>query len=95
MAEMTDLTREPLTTDELLVILAEECAEVIKAATKCLRFGWDRKQKGYGQNNLVLAEEIGDLMGIIRAIPLDQERIAHFSHNKLAKAQKAKELYGK
>jgi len=87
--------RTALTTDEKLVILMEECAEVIKAASKCLRFGWDREQEGYGQNNLVLAEEVGDLLGIIRAIPLDQERIAHYSHNKLAKAEKAKAMYGK
>lgn len=30
-----------LTQDELLVILAEEAAEVIQAATKCIRFGFD------------------------------------------------------
>jgi hypothetical protein len=84
-----------LTTEEKLVILMEECAEVIKAASKCLRFGWDRKQEGYGQNDLVLAEEVGDLLGIIRAIPLDNERIAHYSHKKLAKAELAKAKFGK
>src|SRR5215211_1747580 len=59
-----------LTRDELLVLLIEECGEVIQAATKCLRFGYDRDQPGYGVNHEVLAKELGDLTGVMDAMPL-------------------------
>jgi hypothetical protein len=91
------MSKEPgieLTTDEKLVILMEECAEVIKAASKCLRFGFDRSQPGYGQNDLVLAAEIGDMLGMVDSLPLDAAQIAHFRANKLAKAEKAKAEFG-
>lgn len=43
------------TKEEILVILAEECAEVIQAASKCIRFS--------GVNNdASLEKEIGDLL---------------------------------
>lgn len=84
-----------LTTDELLVILMEECAEVIKAASKCHRFGWDREHPEYGINDKVLAAEIGEVLAIVDALPLDRAQIEYFRKRKLAKAQKAKELYGK
>ncbi len=45
---------EVLTRDELLTILIEECSEIIKAATKCQRFGFDRYYPGYGINQDVL-----------------------------------------
>lgn len=83
-----------LTTDELLVILMEECAEVIQAASKCLRFGFTRYQPEYGNNDKVLAAEIGDLLAMVDALPLDKGQIAHFRKHKLAKAEKAKAQYG-
>lgn len=89
------VTPDRLTTDELLVILMEECAEVIKAASKCLRFGYTREQPEYGVNDKVLAAEIGDVLGIVDALPLDRYQVEFFRKQKLLKAQKAKELYGK
>lgn len=91
---MSDQARVELTTDEKLVVLMEECAEVIQAASKCLRFGFDRVQKDYGANDLILAAEVGDLLGMIDSLSLDKAQIAHFRKNKLAKAETAKALYG-
>lgn len=44
-----------LTREEKLVILVEECAEVIRAVTKIQRFGWDNEQDGYGVNSTVIS----------------------------------------
>lgn len=79
-----------LTNDEKLVLLIEECGEVIQAATKCLRFGYERDWPDYGRNDKVLAKEIGDLLGVIDALPLDKELIRIFREMKIAKAQRAK-----
>ena len=51
----------PLTDQEreLLTIMQEECAEVIQAASKLLRFGKEYYD-GYGDNQVVLGLEIGD-----------------------------------
>lgn len=86
---------EPLTTDELLVILMEECAEVIQAASKCQRFGFTREHPEYGINDKVLAAEIGDVLAIVDALPLDRHQIEYFRKHKLAKATEAKEKYGR
>ena len=51
-----------LTRDEKLILLIEECGDVIQAATKILRFGWDRSQPNYGVNHEVLSVEIGDML---------------------------------
>jgi hypothetical protein len=64
--ERTELTR-----DELLVVLIEEAGEVIQAATKCLRFGYNREWPGYGRNDLVLAREMGELCAIGDKLALD------------------------
>jgi NTP pyrophosphatase (non-canonical NTP hydrolase) len=53
-----------LSPEEKLVLLIEEASEVIKAATKALRFGLDHNEPGYGVNSEKLAEEIGDLCGV-------------------------------
>lgn len=79
-----------LTRDELLILLVEECGEVIQAATKCLRFGWDRNQPDYGVNHAVLAKEVGDLCGVIDALPLDVSIIHLFQDMKIAKAERVK-----
>src|SRR5262245_34595005 len=79
-----------LTRDEILVLLIEECGEVIQAATKCLRFGYDRNQPDYGVNSVVLSKEIGDLMGAVDALPLDWNTLATFRRMKIAKATRVK-----
>ncbi len=72
--------------DDILIIAVEECGEVIQAITKCLRFGYDRNEPGYGVNCEVLAAEIGDLIGCIDALPLDWNIIAVKRREKIAKA---------
>jgi NTP pyrophosphatase (non-canonical NTP hydrolase) len=47
---------------ELLVCLQEECAEVIQAASKQLRFGVDAKKQAD------LQTEIGDILGILKLL---------------------------
>lgn len=93
-------TRTPVTTsltrEELLVLLIEECGEVIQAATKCLRFGWDIDHGvGYGNNRMILSCEVGDLEAIIRELPLDREASRKTRDAKINKAETAKRLYGK
>jgi hypothetical protein len=86
-----------LTLDDLLILLSEECHEVGKAAMKCLRFGYDVDHgNGYGNNRIVLSEEIGDLQAIIAALPnLDHEAMARIQSGKIAKAEAMKALYSK
>lgn len=83
-----------LTRDELLVVLIEECGEVIQAATKCLRFGWDRDHPGYGVNHQVLAKEVGDLEGVIAGLDLDAHLVKMFRDMKLRKAERYKAQFG-
>lgn len=83
-----------LTRDELLVLLIEECAEVIQAATKCLRFGWDRNYPGYGVNHEKLADEIGELGAVTNALNLNRYRVVKAAGEKMARAEKAKAELG-
>jgi hypothetical protein len=84
----------PLTRDDLLILLIEECSEVIKAATKCQRFGYD-VDHGIGLNSRVLSQECGDLQAIMNALPLDAEAKYVAQATKLSRAIAAKERYGK
>jgi hypothetical protein len=56
-----------------LVLLIEECGEVIQAATKALRFGWLHSWPDYEgglTNNRVVAKEVGQLMACIERLHL-------------------------
>lgn len=82
--------------EELLVILQEECAEVIQSASKCRRFGIDNMYtKGTGTQRENLTKEIGDLQcmidlcierGIVEKSAVDlavlnkQEKLKEFSN---------------
>lgn len=79
-----------LTLEDKLILLVEECGEVIQAATKCMRFGYTRHQPGYGVNCEVLAKEVGNLMGVIDALPLDYDTVADFRRRKIGKATRIK-----
>jgi hypothetical protein len=89
---VSDLTR-----DELLVLLIEECAEVIHAATKALRFGWDVDHGvGYGNNRDMLAKEAGELSAIIGELKLGNiHTFAEGYGNKIERATSAKAKYGR
>lgn len=71
------------TIDEKLVYLIEECSEVIQAATKCLRFGYDIDNNvGYGNNKDALSREIGDLLGILEVIPFNEAEMEKAKNSK-------------
>lgn len=77
-----------MTREQLLILLIEECGEVIQAATKCLRFGWDHEYKDYGVNHVELAGEIGDVLGVMGALysDLPPEIIRRRAERKIARA---------
>ena len=63
--------------DETLIILMEECSEVIKECSKIMRFGGDTED---------LAKELGDLMCMIdiatKNLDITSEEIEDASHDK-------------
>lgn len=72
--------------DEKLVLVTEEAAEVIQAATKCIRFGYDIDHNiGYGNNRDMLSKEIGDLLGILDILDLNQDLVEEARKTKIAK----------
>lgn len=84
-----------LTHEDLLVLLIEECSEVIQAATKALRFGYDVDHNvGYGNNRLVLSRELGDLLGIVDGLDIDHDNLSAMRVSKLKRAREAKARYG-
>jgi NTP pyrophosphatase (non-canonical NTP hydrolase) len=92
--------RVSLTRDELLVLLIEECGEVIQAATKCLRFGFDVDHgTGYGNNRDALAKEMGELTAVRDELELDygtcQKPFENGWRNKIERAEQAKFKFGR
>lgn len=74
---------------EDLELVIEECAEVIQAATKILRFGVDDSHPTYydgAPNSQVLIEEIGQLLHCIDRLDLPRDSLQR------AKARKWKKL---
>lgn len=57
-----------------LVLIIEECAEVIQAITKIQRFGIDSTWNGIS-NYEQLVSEIGDLLAVIDLLNLPQDMI--------------------
>ena len=52
-------------TQEALIILQEECAEVIQAASKIYRFGIDNEHKSGATQRANLEMEIGDMLALV------------------------------
>ena len=52
-------------TQEALIILQEECAEVIQAVSKCYRFGLDTDYKTGGTQRFHLETEVGDMLALV------------------------------
>ncbi len=77
------------TEHELYVILMEECGEVIKAASKRIRFG-------HKENDYRLDEEIGDLLCIVESLErigkLDNKTIEDSKLKKRIKLRKWSKL---
>lgn len=56
-------------TREILIILQEECAEVIVEISKCFRFGPDQMMQGMDETNIQrLQKELGDLTAMIELL---------------------------
>lgn len=54
---------------EILIILQEECAEVIVDISKCFRFGPDQIMEGQELSNIQrLEKELGDLQAMIELL---------------------------
>ena len=73
--------------DECLVILSEECAEVIQAVSKTMRFPEDDNK-----NRSRLEKELGDLQCMIdltcKHLDIDQEDVLMWSNMKAEKLKK-------
>ena len=56
-------------TNEALLILQEECAEVIQSISKVFRFGMDTQwPEGAPTNKWKLEEEVGDLLAMVDSL---------------------------
>jgi|TARA_B100001093_G_scaffold241450_1_gene231176 NTP pyrophosphatase (non-canonical NTP hydrolase) len=73
--------------DECLVILAEECAEVIQCTSKVMRFPEDDEK-----NRARLTKELGDLQCLIdltcKHLDIDQEDVLMWSNKKVEKLKR-------
>jgi NTP pyrophosphatase (non-canonical NTP hydrolase) len=76
------------TMDEVLVILQEECAEVIQAVSKIHRFGLDDTYNGH-TNFYNLVKELGDLRCMINLFldkhQVDNYEVEEYERHKLEK----------
>lgn len=75
-------------TKEILLILQEECSEVIQAISKCMRFGPDQIKPGKEYTNMqALEEELGDLLAMVELLTLKDVGV---TEEGLAKAHEQK-----
>lgn len=78
--------------DHLLIILAEECAEVSHRCSKALRFGLSEIQEGQDHTNAErIMQEYDDLKGVLKML-MDEGALrqpnARASHRKIEKVEK-------
>lgn len=77
--------------EELLIILAEECAEIQQAAIKCVRFGMDSVYMDKSNRNN-LESEIGDFMAMVKLIMEETEfseaNVMNAAEKKLVKIER-------
>ena len=75
-------------TREILIILQEECAEVIVEISKCFRFGPDQIMQGLDITNIQrLQKELGDTLAMIELL-VDKD--VGITNEGLLEAKKAK-----
>ena len=72
-------------TREVLLILQEECSEVIQATSKCFRFGMNGQYQEQ-TNRDRLEQEIGDVLAMIDLL----ESQGEISHERLNEAKRRK-----
>lgn len=84
-------------TNEALVILQEECAEVIQEVSKCFRFGINDLNKDGVKHNLVLEKEVADMLCMVDILieqgVLDSDRLDAGKIEKQTKLKKWSKLY--
>src|SRR5262249_47386097 len=89
------INKEDLSNNYKLVLLIEECSEVIHAATKCLRFGTGLVDPDYGNNLSMLSREVGELQAIIDRTYLDRAAFNAAYFKKWDRVLKVAEKNGK
>ena len=73
--------------EEPMLVLMEECSEVVQAISKCCRFGLDNHKPGKPKTNREhLEEELGDLIAMVDI--LKENEIV--SEEKIEQARRAK-----
>ena len=80
-------------TREILIILQEECAEVIVEISKCFRFGPDQMMEGTDVTNIQrLEKELGDLQAMIQLLVKQKVGVSQdgINANKTKKFEKLK-----
>lgn len=78
-------------TKESLIILQEECAEVVQEVSKCFRFGLDSKHYKTGLTHTTMLEhEIGDVLALVDI--LVDGGVINLNNLELAKAAKKEKL---
>lgn len=84
-------------TNEALVILQEECAEVIQEVSKCFRFGINDLNKDGIKHSTVLEKEVADMLCMVDILVdqgvLDTARLAEGKREKQIKLKKWSKLY--
>ena len=84
-------------TNEALVILQEECAEVIQEVSKCFRFGINDLNKDGVKHSTVLEKEVADMLCMVDILVeqgiLDTARLAEGKIEKQTKLKKWSKLY--
>lgn len=85
-------------TNEALIILQEECAEVIQAISKIQRFGIDNANKNGITQRSNLEEEIGDMLCLVEYLishgQLSKDAIDSAKVKKVEKLRVWSNLYG-
>jgi NTP pyrophosphatase (non-canonical NTP hydrolase) len=88
-------------TNEILIILQEECAEVIQDVSKCFRFGMDQvhlNSKDGRTQTQNLEKEIGDVLAMIELLVeqdlgITLEGLNKAKYEKFAKLKKWSSIY--
>jgi NTP pyrophosphatase (non-canonical NTP hydrolase) len=75
---------------EALIILQEECAEVIQAVSKCYRFGLDNSHKSGATQRANLEMEVGDMLALVDI--LIEQGIVDLNNLNAAKVNKIEKL---
>jgi hypothetical protein len=84
-------------TQEALIILQEECAEVIQEVSKCFRFGITNLNKDGVRHSVMLNTEVGDMLALVDILVdqgiLDPNALEFAKQNKIEKLKKWSKLY--